>query len=254
MEPKCDEEYIFNLKLARLVGINRILDPNTTKLFGYNAMHIIIVFFVLFVSTSSMLCPIGLYYLTNDVTAFIFYLGCVINLLLSCYKIINVLYYSEDLWKCIEITSIKFISYKGNNMSIMKNWRLRSIRVSYICFTIVFAAWFCWSLSPCAFKKTTIKIKNLDGSYNYYRMNIFNIYLLVSDETYNNHFNIFYFIEIINGVCFFYFTIIYDILMITMCFAISCQLEAIYKSFKFLGYNCSKRKYLSTYRFIHNLT
>lgn len=247
MDATKENEYIFNLKLSKLMGLYQILDPNTIRIFGHNVYHIGLVFVSLYMMAISMLCPIGLFYLMNDINAFVFYLGCIQNYVFSCYKIINLLYYSNDIWKCTDISSVKFLSYRYYNRSIFKNWQTRSIRLSNIYVSLSVIATLFWLIISKSLSKNIVTIKNLDGSFSKYRMNIFNLYLIASDETYNRYFNAFYLIESIIGVAFLYFSILFDVLMVMMCFSLSCQLETICDAIKSLGYRYSNKDVLSMY-------
>ncbi|XP_060876259.1 odorant receptor 46a-like [Metopolophium dirhodum] len=236
MDSKQEKQYIFNMKLARIMGLYQILIPNSTSIFGYNIYHIVIVFLLSFTFAISMLFPIGLLYLRNDIIAIMYYMGCISNFLLSCFKMVNILYHSKDIWKCIDVTSFNYISYKHYDRNVFKNWQTRSIRVTYIYIVIALFAFFCWIFSPCIMNKSVIAIRNIDGSYSKYRMNIFNLYLIASNETYNKNFYVFYVIEIIISICYVYFTIVFDVLMLLVCFAISYQLETISNTIKSLGH------------------
>lgn len=248
MDSKQEKQYIFNMKLARIMGLYQILIPNSFSIFGYNIYHIITVFFVSFTFAISMLFPIGLLYLRNDIIAIMYYMGCISNFLLSCFKMVNILYHSKDIWKCIDVTSFNYISYKNYDRNVFKNWQTRSIRVTYIYIVIALFAFFCWIFSPCIMNKSVIAIRNIDGSYSKYRMNIFNLYLIASNETYNRNFYIFYVIEIIISICYVYFTIVFDVLMLLVCFAISYQLETISNTIKSLGHEICTRDIMSEYK------
>ncbi|CAI6364119.1 unnamed protein product [Macrosiphum euphorbiae] len=246
MDSKQEKQYIFNMKLARIMGLYQILIPSSFSIFGYNIYHIITVFFVSFTFAISMLFPIGLLYLRNDIIAIMYYMGCISNFLLSCFKMVNILYHSKDIWKCIDVTSFNYISYKNYDRNVFKNWQSRSIRVTYIYIVIALFAFFCWIFSPCIMNKSVIAIRNIDGSYSKYRMNIFNLYLIASNETYNRNFYIFYVIEIIISICYVYFTIVFDVLMLLVCFAISYQLETISNTIKSLGHEIRTRDIMRT--------
>jgi len=230
------------LKFARLTGLYQILNPNTTTFCGCNIYHIVIVFFGSYMLTMSMLFPIGLFYLRNDIIAFMYYMGSISNLLLSCYKMGNILYYFKDIWKCIADTSFNCISYKHYDRNVFKKWQTRSLRVTYIYIVITVFIFFCWIFSPCVMNNSIRNIRNTDGSYSKYRMNIFNLYLIASDETYNLNFYVFYVIEIIINICYLYFTLVCDILMILIYFEISSGMETICIACESLNYNtiCSK--------------
>lgn len=228
---------IFNIGLARLISLYQHLNPHSTKIRGYTVYHITNICIGFFMITVSMLGPFGLYHLMNDVIAFIFYLGCIINLPFSCYKIFIIIYYAKDLWICCEIGSYNFLSYQKYNKHILKTWRRKSTIISSALTTMAIMAIIIWTTTPYIFNKIIVTIKNIDGSYSKYRMNIFNLYFIVSAETYNKYFNEFYVLETIMGVFYMYFTIVFDILMIFMCFAICSQLETISDGMKSLGHN-----------------
>uniref|UniRef100_A0A2S2QCK4 Uncharacterized protein n=1 Tax=Sipha flava TaxID=143950 RepID=A0A2S2QCK4_9HEMI len=240
MDAMKDNEYIFNLKLSKLIGLYQILDPNTIQIFGYNVYHIGIVFVSLYMMAISLLSLIRFYYLINNINEYTFYLGCVLNYMFSCYKIIQIVYCSNDIWKCTDITSIRFLSYQYYDKSIFKNWQVRSIRLTKIYVSLSFIVTLFWLIISKSLSKNIFTSKNLDGSLSKYRMNIFNLYLIASDETYNRYFNLFYLIELIVGVAFMYFSTLFDVLMVMMCFSFLCQLETICDAMKSLGHQCSK--------------
>lgn len=245
MDASKQNQYVFNLKLVEFLGLRQILDPETAKFYGYNVLHIIIAVFSVYILSITMLCPFGFYYFMNDVDAFIFYMGCIENYSFSVYKIMNIVYYSKDLWKCMNNTNFNLMVYKHYDISIFEMWRKRSLRVSFIYVVIAFIGMVSWISVPLVFSKTMVTIKNLDGSYSRFRINISNMYLIVSDETYNKHLNVFYVVEVIVFVAFYYFSLIFDICMVIICFAILCQLDIICNTIQSLGYkirsnnNCS---------------
>ncbi|KAL4107598.1 hypothetical protein QTP88_017923 [Uroleucon formosanum] len=59
MDSNQEKQYIFNMKLARIMGLYQILSPNSISIFGYNIYHIAIVFFESFMLAILMLFPIG---------------------------------------------------------------------------------------------------------------------------------------------------------------------------------------------------
>jgi len=226
----------------RRTGLYKILDPNTAKIDGCNIYHIVIVFFAWFTLVVSILFPMGFIYLRNDIIALMFYVGCISNFMLCYFKVFNVLYYSKDIWKFIYVTKYYLTLYKHYNTNVLKNWQTRSTRVMYLYFIIMFIGFSFWFFSPHALNESTVTIRNIDGSYGKYRLNIFNLYLIVSDETYNMYFYVFYVIEIIMHICFLYFTIVCDIIMILISFEIISRMEIICIACGSLNYNiiCSK--------------
>lgn len=228
------------INLTKLFGLYQILNPNTTKIFGYNMYHIIIVLIGLLLFAVSMLSPIGLYNLSSNMTEFSFPFGFIYNMLFSCYKMMIILYYSKDVWHNIVVTRFNFMSYQYYNIQLFKNWQKRAIRIICIFIIISILALSIWIAIPSVFNTTTVTMKNLDGSYSEYRMNIFNLYLIVSNKTYNEFFYIFYIVEISVCVGYYYFTILFDILTAVFCCSLSGHLETISDKIKSLAYKSSK--------------
>lgn len=248
MEDTTEQQYIVHWKMAKCSGLYQILNPSATKLFTYNVFHIAVWIGLLFSFAITMPCPIGFYSLTNDATAFIVYFGYVINLIFANYKMINILYYSKEIWRLIEVSNSSFISYQHYNRSIFQKWRKRSLRVSCLLIIISILGYLVWGSSPYIFKNSYVTIRNLDGTIDKYRMNIFNMYVTFSDETYNKHFHKFYLMEMVFYTLYIFFITLFDLITVTMCLAICCQLETINDAVQVLGHRSnSKGSILNTY-------
>lgn len=239
MDTEKDKEFIFSLALSKYIGLYQILNPNTKKVFGYNIYHVIILVSGLIVVGHSSFLPIALYYMTNDPTSMSFNIGCVENLVFSNYKILMILYYSKEIWKCIEVTGIKYLKYEKYNRNIFKNWRILSLRISLIYIIMSVIVVVIWIPTPLVLNSTMMTFKNIDGSYSNYRINVLNVYILLSDDVYNKYFTVFYCIEIIVLTVYVYFSMIFDILLLTICCALSSQLESVSNAISSLGYKGS---------------
>lgn len=241
-----EKNYIFSLTLTKLVGLYQILDPDTCKMYGFNTYHVGIYVFSLYLFVISLLGLVGLYYSMNDWVAFVLNLGFPENFLFAIYKVIHIVHYSKDMWKLLGVSRFDLFSCGRYNRHIFEKWQRFCTRVTYAYVIILFFCMLIWTLVPCIFNSNTIMIKNRDGSFSEYRMNIINQYLIVSDVTYNKHYNAFYCIEIVILCSFLYITMIYDILVVIMFFALSYQLETISDAVQNLGYRRSTDN-ISTY-------
>lgn len=239
MDTTDENQYVFNLNLLKRLGVYQILNPETRNIFGYNVYHVVSVFIALPMLVVSILCPFGLYHLLNDITAFILYFGSVNNYLFSCYKMYIIVIHSKDIWDCVDVTRRDFMSYQKYDATVFNNWQNRIVRVMYTYLCVVSLPILIWFMSPCILQNTTVSYRNLDGTYSTYRMNIINLYLIVSSETYNSYFYVFYLVELTIYVGFYFFSILFDILLGVLCFALSCQLETISDGIHSLGYGSS---------------
>lgn len=250
MDAEKENEYILNLKLSKLVGLYQILDPDTKKMFGYNVYHIVVVLFSLVLFGVATFFPISMYYLTNDVMAFTFNLGCSQNLGFCSYKMILILYYSNDIWKCVEVTGLGFIAYEKYDRNIFKNCREISWRITRVYVILCVLVTVVYILDPLVFNTAMVTIKNIDGSYSNYRNNVLNTYIsLITDETYNDrYFYVFFSIDTITVISFVYCSMVFDIIMLVICCAISCHLGTISNAIGSLGHERSITTNTSMYK------
>lgn len=249
-----ESQHIFSFKVAKFLGLYQILNPNATKICGYNVYQIIIIPFLLYLSSIWLMSPFGFYNLLNDVTAFTLFLGCVLNFSFSCFKIVTFMYHSKDIWKSLDITRFDFLSYEHYDKNIFKKWQGKTIRISYLCLFILYFALLIWTMSPFVLYKNKVTLRKLDGSSNVYRLNVFNMFnmLSVSNEIHNKYFSVFHFAEGLILYIFLLFSMILDTYMVIMCFSFTCQLEVICKAIGSLGHN-SLNDELSTYDFYYNI-
>lgn len=238
MESAKKIEYIFDFLLIHFIGLYQILDPDTTQDCGHNKYYVFNMLSSLYLLVICALCPVGLYYLSNDLNAFSVYFGCVQIYLLMVYKVIIFMYYSDDIRKCADIARLGFMaSYKHYNKEIFNKWHILFKRISYTYFIFVTLLFIAWILCPYVLNETTYKIKNIDGSYSEFRLNIHNFYLIVSDQTYNEYYSVVYAIEVVALFLCVNFLLMTTLLLVGMCFGFSCQLETINDAIRILGHD-----------------
>lgn len=232
-----ENQHVFSIKLVELLGLRKILDPDTVKFCGYNAFHVAIAVSCAFILSVMSLFPIGFYNIRNDVAASFFYTGATENFLFAMYKIANFVYHSKDLWKCLTNTNLTAFAYRRHSTTIILNsWRRRTSRVSLLYHVLVFISLTSWVLFAVVNNRTLIMVKKPDGSYNQYRMNVGNFFFFLSGETYNRHFLTFFVVELILYLVYFYFSLIFDIYLTMVCFSLSFQLDVISRAVETLGH------------------
>lgn len=234
-----EEKLIFNTSLAKMIGFYHILNPETIKYRGYNVYHIIIVaLFVFYVCPLTTVFSINtVYYWANNTMASVMYLLVTENCLLICYKMTVIIYYSKDIWNCTEVIRFDFMSYKFYNKCLLEKWRNISIRVTTIYATLIVSALLCCLVSPLLFADSCNSIKSHNGFISNYRLSVLNMYLLVSSETFNKYFSIFYSIEVLYCSAVVIVFIFFDTVLVTICLAIACQLQIISQAFESFGRN-----------------
>lgn len=247
------KSYTFNYNLANIIGLNLILNSKTIKILGYKVNHIIIILFLLAFLTITVTCSIGLYYFRNDIFISFLFIGYISNHAFVSYKIMNIKYNSRDLWKIINISSLDFMAYKHYNRNVFEKWKKLSIRVTYLQTFMSLFALIVWGFSAILLKNEILTIKNINGSIQRFRMNISNLCIFLSSDTYNDNFSIFYLLEILILICYLYCILIFDIVMISICLALSCDLDLISKAIESLGY-ISHSPTTSKYSLVHMMS
>ncbi|XP_050057787.1 uncharacterized protein LOC126550395 isoform X2 [Aphis gossypii] len=238
MDVRDENNYVFNIRLARRIGLYQILDSKTIKYRGKNVYHIFIAFIALYWCVILIVFSVSsVHYWTNNMTISIDYFWKAENTLFIIYKMWIVIYHSNDIWNCLSITWYGFTSsFSFQKRHILDRWRKRSMSFSTLfAFTYFFGLTIFVGLTQ-IFRNDTTPVKNRDGSVGYYRQNIMNFYIIVSDETYNTYYNTFFFAEALLTVSLATFFLLFDILLVTLCFAICGQMEMIKSDFESVGH------------------
>ncbi|KAL5236083.1 hypothetical protein ACI65C_003493 [Semiaphis heraclei] len=228
--------HLFNIKLARVTGLYQILDPGTIKFRGRNVYHIAIVIIMLYLSIiSTMLIISCLYYSPNNIFASVEYGWRGIISMFLTYRMWIVVYHSNDVWNCLTITWYDFTSHNLRDRHILDLWRKRSVWITNTLAIVYFMTLVFYAGIFLIFPNGIMPIKNHDGSVDHYRQNLLNLFLIVTDETYNTYYGAFYFIEVSFNVWLVNIIFMFDMLLVTLCLAVSCQIQMINAAFESFG-------------------
>lgn len=227
MDPARDEDYVFDLKLARSLGFVEIVHPDTTKIFGRGVYRTVSVALLCFMGITSLLMPLGLYRTSNDPYTFIYYFACEFNQLFNTCKGLYMVYRSADIWECMNVASFGLASYRRYDRNVFDRWRKYSARLSNAYFAALALPCLFWFSTPFLFRDAALTVKNLNGSYSEYRYNTINKFLMLSDDACNEHFYLFYLTETIICAVYYYFILLMDIVVVFLCVAISCKLDLV---------------------------
>lgn len=234
-----DTRYVFDWTFGKRVGLYQMLCPDTARVCGRNVFHAVVLAGALYMLAVFAFCPRGLYRLTGDFAAFAFYAGVEVNHLFGCYKIAVVLRHSDALWSCADVTRADFACRARHRddgeTTTFRLWLARTARIVRAFAGTCAAAYLFWVSTPWAARGAAVTVTNPDRSRTQYRLNIFNLHLTASGAAYDAHFGWFYAVELLCISFYAYFTFVFDVIMLMMCFAISCQLELINGAIASLG-------------------
>jgi len=214
-----------------------MLDSQTMRFHGKNVYHIILIFTILFTCVIGVIMIVsGAYYWPYNMPLSVDYYWKGIVPSYMCYSMWIIVHHSNDIWNCLSITCYGFTSHSLRDRHILDRWRELSVlltnifTVSYIT-TVIF-----YFVSSLAVSNDLLQVKNRDGSVSNYRYNAINLYLFVSDETYNAHYNMFYTVEALFCICTLIALFVFDFLLVTLNLAIPCQMEMICTAFESVGH------------------
>ncbi|XP_029342460.1 uncharacterized protein LOC107882864 [Acyrthosiphon pisum] len=239
--PNSSEECVMSSSMAKCTGLHYIIDPEGPTVGGHNVFHVTVMVMIGFTVVCLSMCPFGLYYWANDVTQCIFLLITIVNFSFGCFKAFTLVRHSDDICRCLDVTRFDFSS--GAIMSDPDSARFfRKCRDASSTFTGWFAAsshfvLLVWTLLPFVVVGKGVEINNRDGSTSYYHFNPYNMYFLVSSETYNRLHLVFHLVEWAFGLCFVLIMVAFDTFMVTLCVAITCQMRGIGNAYSKLGHD-----------------
>jgi len=237
MDIRDDQNHVFNKTVAKRLGLYQMLDPETTKYRGKNVYRILMTLIMLYVSAFGVILILsGVYYWTQNILLSIDYLWKAISPFIMSHGMWVILHHSNDIWNCLSITRYGFTSFSNWNRHILDRWRERSVWLTTVYAITYYSSLAFYLASTLVFRKDMLPFKNHDGSVGFYRQNVVNFYFIVSDETYNAHYYVFYFFEALYLILMVLIFLIFDILLITLCFAICCQMQMICFAFESAGH------------------
>jgi len=240
MENQGGEKQLFNVNLAKIIGLYQILDPRTVRCCGYNVIHIVMTFFALYLGFMSIAVGAnGAYYLNNVHIPSLLYLIGSICLYNVCYKTYVIIRYSERIWDCLSVTRFNFAKHERHDGGrLLDAWRNRSIHVTYVYVSINIIMILSFVTIATVFNGTIVEFENRNGSSSNYRINVLNIHLLAlfDDAKYNRHFGLFFFLEGMIVAITIILNLMLDVILITLSLALICQLQMVCTAFESLGH------------------
>ena len=214
-----------------------MLDPRTVKCRCRNIYHIVTSCALLYICLISMILILsGLYYWNVNIPISMDYFWKVVTSFYIIYKTWIIIHYSDDVWNCLSITRYDFTTLSNRSRHILDRSRERLAWLTTIYAIMYITSVISYMIFTLAFSQGTTPVKNPDGSIGYYRQNSMNFYLIVSDETYNAYYYVFYFIETLFVAIIVLYFLIFDILLVTLCFGMCCQMEIVCSAFESVGH------------------
>lgn len=226
-----EENFMISKRIMRIIGFYQLASPYyNIKVFGVHffkflsKIQCILLIIFLCISIANFSNSI------HDIDNVINYgLLTIVNVLLIS-KFYCVILNTHRIWRCVKMLSINNLSYKYHSIQILKMGKIKSkiYSIYFIASWLMIVA--AWWISPFIVDNYYINITTKKETYKY-RYNIFNLVFPASDKFYNDHFLSYYIIEALFSMFMAHSTIIYEILVISMCIVITYQLKTVANSY-----------------------
>lgn len=219
-----------DLQLMKITGVYRLLGMPSRKIFGYNNFQCIKMIIIVFTVMFSIIMHANTYYFIEDKNEVLKYTMVYLFGLTSMLDFYTIIKSTNALWDCVQLTSIDCFSYMYHNKKILEIGKIRSkisatLNNLYWLMCVVF-----WSLTPLFLKDNFIRVIVKDKTY-LYQYNIMNLVFPASTDFYNEHFIVFYIFEITLTSIWAYCTMIFEMLIISICITLLYQFRTIFNSY-----------------------
>ncbi|CAI6344614.1 unnamed protein product [Macrosiphum euphorbiae] len=229
-EPKLME----NIQLLKTIGLYQILDSHSTKLFGYNVFKCVAVIEVFILTVTISASVLNMFYFLSEINEATRYFTLCLIASVPIFKLRYIIGYSDTIWNCLHITSVEYLSYEYHSRYIIEVGRKKLKQFLIIFLVLWIAVFIAWILTPFIVQNSYLRVEAENVIYHY-RTNILNFVYPATDKLYNGNFIMFYNIELTVTIVWAHSTIIFDILLISMCITIECYLKTIANTFSKLG-------------------
>lgn len=232
------QEAAFNLALYKRIGLYRIFDPSSPKMFNchvYRLAYITISAITLCINVCGMLT-----FLTNmedtidDI--YLFQIICTVTYnSLSVLKVIICMYYANRIWDLLGNTRVHFFTSGRctTHINILQLYRDGSIQITNVIFVLYAMTGIVSLVFPLLF--SAFYMTKFEAEKQRYE-NIFNFRFPVTINTYNDYFYVFYVFELITLSFISYTTIIIDILLISISYGLIAEYEVLARAFENIGH------------------
>lgn len=230
MEFKDEEQLMINTKLMKMTGLYQLLNPRNSIAYGFNIFKGTAIIYMIILILTSIVLILNTYYFSNDVNEVIKYLMYLVSSVMASIKLYYLMKHSDTIWRCIHLTSIDSLSYECHRKQILEVGRSRSKLLTSIFTSLWLIVTACCVCSPFVSQNYYVSLEVRNEIKNY-RYNVLNLVFPVTDKFYNDNFMYYYYTEMLPTIFWGHSTLIFNLLIISMCFTFSYQLKTINNSF-----------------------
>lgn len=234
------DEIAINFELFQSMRIFDFLGPNSRTIYNYNVYRltaILLITLAFFDVTFGFLGSIIGSELkeTSESLAEFAMINTYLNLYVGMFKSLMITYNADNLWDVLQVTRKDFLSSHLclKNIEILDKTRKTSISITNFFSKYLFALYCGWVLSPLIINASMIVSGTKVPRYE----NVSNYPYPVTTSFYNTYYFLFYLVELIVVGNFFYFLVTFNVLFISLLYAITAQYEIISRAFEYVGHD-----------------
>lgn len=238
MKNDVGQNSIFDTLILEYTGLFKILNPHSPKFHNINFFKLAAKFELIILTSILFMLIISIYYSSNDLYGFFTYVLLFVGFFDMTLNHFYLIKYSEEIWDFMRIININFLSTEIPKKDTFKAERLKYKLATTI--TMIMASVICisWVFSPLFRQENKLTIHFRNNVTHNYRITPINLILSITDEFYNQHYELFYAFDSIGIIFICHVSTLFDFIVITMCISIECQLKSIgnsYSAFTFVN-------------------
>lgn len=212
---------------------HKFISSSSPKLYGVNIYKLLAKTYFMYNLILPVMMIFNLYYCsTTNLNESVNYLLILIAFTSGTFKVCCVWKNFDKIWNCIQLTSVKHLTYKHYCKKTLHTGRKLTKLFSLLFVGLWVVSVGTWILSPFIVQNYFIHIKIGTLHDYYYRYNILNYIYPVTDVFYNEHFIAYYILELSNTHLVVHGSMVFDVLVISFCITIRYQLKTISISYR----------------------
>lgn len=238
--------HIVDMQLIEYTGYFKILNPHEPKMYYTNIYKLAVKIELLILTTSFLISTFALYYTSNDINVFVSYALLFIvgfDITLNHFCLIE---NSDKIWECLNITKMYFLlsGIPREEMVTIEHSRYKiatkSLMISW------FVVFISWIFTPLLQRDQYLTIELKNNTYNYRCLPLNLIMPITDNNIFNPHYIVMYMFEATVIICSTHASLLFDLIVLTVCISIECQLLRIansYSSFTLLDEPVNSKQY-----------
>lgn len=231
-----DADVAINLKLLKLLRFYHIFDPCGPKIFGQNVYWLMYLIWTAIVQCLIVYGSVGYLVDMDDAVSDVDVIMVFAQRSSYCHVLwqaYTFLYRADVVWEVFDVARLNFLKSKGrmkNVISTLCEERARSIRFTNLYFGVLCAILIQWIVFPLAMYRFD-NSKNLEKRVE----NIGNLRFPVNVPAYNQHYGVYYTMELIAAIYFTFSSLTLDVFTISICRVLAVQYEILSQVFETVG-------------------